>query len=73
MPLDNVLIPKHEILSHDQEEKVLARFRITKDNLPKIRSSDPLVKELEAEPGAVIKIIRKDSTAENVYYRVVIK
>ncbi len=73
VPLDNVLIPKHEILSHDEEEKVLASFGITKENLPKIRSNDPQVKKLEAKPGSVVKITREDSTGKNVYYRIVIK
>lgn len=73
VPLDNVLIPKHEILSHDEEEKVLASFRISKQNLPKIRSTDPQVKKLEAKPGDVIMITREDLTGENIYYRIVVK
>ena len=72
-PLDNLLIPKHEMLQKDEEEKFLSTFGLTRANLPKMRASDPQAKKLEAKPGDVIKITRKDLTGENMYYRVVIK
>jgi len=73
VPLDNVLIPKHEIVQKDKEDEVLATFGVAKTNLPKIRASDPQAKKLGAKPGDVFKITRKDSTGENLYYRVVVK
>jgi len=71
--VDNFLIPKHEMLSKGEEEKVLASFGISKANLPKIRASDQQVKKLDAKPGDVIRTTRKDPTGENLHYRVVIK
>ena len=73
VPLDNLLIPKHEILPKDAEDKVLASYSISKSNLPKIRVNDPQAKALGAKVGDVLKMARKDTTGENVYYRVVIK
>ncbi|MFH0817025.1 MAG: DNA-directed RNA polymerase subunit H [Candidatus Micrarchaeota archaeon] len=71
IPLDNLLIPKHEVLPKDKEDEALAIFSATKANLPKIRANDPQVKKLEAKPGDIIKITRRDRTGENLYYRVV--
>ncbi len=73
VPLDNLLIPKHEILPKDKEDEALASFGATKVNLPKMRASDPQAKKLGAKPGDVIKISRKDQTGENLYYRLVVK
>jgi DNA-directed RNA polymerase subunit H len=73
VPLDNLLIPKHEIVPKDKEDETLAAFGITKANLPRIKASDAQVKKLEAKPGDVIKITRKDATGENLYYRLVLK
>ncbi len=73
VPLDNFLIPKHDILPKDEEETVLASFGIAKTDLPKIRATDPQVKRMDAKPGDIIRIVRKDKTGENLYYRVVMK
>ena len=73
VPLDNLLIPKHEILPKEEEEKTLASYGITRSNLPKIRANDPQAKALGAKVGDVLRIARKDATGDNVYYRVVIK
>lgn len=73
VPLDNLLIPKHDVLPKDKEDEVLASFGATRANLPKIKATDPQVKKLDAKPGDIIKVTRKDATGENHYYRVVIK
>jgi DNA-directed RNA polymerase subunit H len=42
--------------------------------LPKIKTSDVVVKQIDAKPGDVIKIIRKSLTAgKAVSYRLVIE
>ncbi len=73
VPLDNLLIPRHEILPKDKEDEFFASFGIARANLPRIRANDPVVKDIEAKPGDVIKITRKDRTGENVHYRIVVK
>ena len=66
------LVPKMEILSKTEVAKVLKKYGVTKDRLPKMRADDPEAIALGAKPGDIIKIYRKDPTAEYVYYRVVI-
>lgn len=67
-------VPKHEILSSKEKEELLERLQIKEKQLPKIYDTDPVVKEIEASVGDVIKITRKSPTAgKAVYYRLVIQ
>ena len=62
----------HELLSEQEQEEVLRRYKTTRTQLPKILTSDPVVRKLGARPGDVIKITRTSPTAGvTVYYRVV--
>ncbi len=71
--LDHVLVPKARILSEKEVEELLKRHGVTKEQLPKILRTDPVVVELGAKPGDVIEFIRKSPIAgESKYYRVVI-
>jgi len=67
------LVPKHEILSPEEKQKLLDRYNISEKQLPKIKSTDPAVIALNAKKGDVIKITRKSPTAgESYYYRLVV-
>ncbi|RLG58193.1 MAG: DNA-directed RNA polymerase subunit H [Candidatus Hydrothermarchaeota archaeon] len=69
----HVLVPKHEVLTEEEAEKVLKKYNITKSQLPKILISDPMVKKIGAKVGDIIKITRKSPTAgESIFYRVVV-
>lgn len=71
---EHILIPKHELLSEEEIKELLARFKITKNDLPKIKKNDPALKKLKVKIDDVIKITRISPTAgETVYYRVVKK
>jgi DNA-directed RNA polymerase subunit H len=71
--LEHELVPKHEVLSKEEQEEVLKKFSATADELPKIRSSDSVLKYIEAKSGDVIRITRKSPTAgETIYYRIVV-
>jgi DNA-directed RNA polymerase subunit H len=71
--VEHELVPKHEVLSKEEAEKVLNSFKITKDNLPVILSSDSVLTEIKAKAGDVLRITRKSETAgEAIYYRVVV-
>lgn len=73
--LEHELVPKHIILSPEEREEVIKKYRITKlSQLPRILTTDPIVKIIGAKKGDIIKIIRKSSTAkESVYYRIVVE
>ncbi len=77
--LTHYLCPEHHLLSEEEAEEVLSKLKITRDKLPKIRKSDVVIEVLEningksIEPGSVIKVVRKSSTAEEfVAYRLVV-
>lgn len=71
--LDHELIPKHEIMSEDELKSVLNQYKIGKEQLPKIKYDDPIIQEIGAQVGEVVKITRNSQTAgEAYYYRLVI-
>ena len=70
--LAHELVPRHDILSAKERKEVLEKFGVAKEQLPKILATDPVIEEIQAKPGDIIKITRKSPTAgEAVYYRVV--
>ena len=70
----HVLVPKHELLSESEKEKVLKELGIELRQLPKIKVKDPAIRHLNAKPGDVVKITRKSPVAgEIIYYRSVIE
>ncbi|MEW5759918.1 MAG: DNA-directed RNA polymerase subunit H [Candidatus Thermoplasmatota archaeon] len=72
-------VPKHILISEKEEEEVLKKYKIIREQLPKIRKSDPVIRVLESElgeirPGRIIKVIRKSYTAgESIGWRVVVE
>lgn len=72
--LQHFLVPKHEILSEEEKQQVLERYGVQPYQLPFISVNDPVVKELGAKPGDIIKITRSSETAgKAIYYRIVTK
>ncbi|MEM2909309.1 MAG: DNA-directed RNA polymerase subunit RpoH/Rpb5 C-terminal domain-containing protein [Candidatus Bilamarchaeaceae archaeon] len=67
------LMPKMEILSEDAKKRVLQRFGIVEDQLPKFKASDPAVRALGAKIGDVIQIERNDTSGKYYAYRVVVE
>lgn len=71
---EHKLVPKHEILTPEEREKVLAQYRVKPYQLPQIKASDPAVKAIGAKPGDILRIIRKSPTAgEHTAYRYVVE
>lgn len=56
-------VPKHEILTPEESEKLLTEYRVHPYQLPHIRASDPAVKAIGARPGEIVRIIRDSPTA----------
>ncbi len=68
------LVPKHEILTSEEKEEVLKKYRVEPYQLPLIRTSDPIANVIGAKPGDLIKITRKSQTAgEYISYRYVVE
>jgi len=68
------LVPKHEILSSEEREKLLSEYRVQPYQLPRVRTSDPAVKAIGARPGDIVRIIRDSPTAgKYTAYRYVVE
>ena len=71
--LDHVFVPEARILSKEEAEELLKKLKATKDMLPKILETDPVVVELGAKKGDIIEFERNSPIAgKSIYYRVVI-
>ena len=66
--LDHKLVPEHRLLSPEEADLVLQRHKITRDQLPKIRKTDPVIRVLERihgdiPEGSIIRVLRLTPTA----------
>ena len=68
----SAMVPEHSMLPKGEEEKVLTALGLKRENLPKIKVTDPQCKSLDAKVGEIVRIKRKD-TCENTAYRLVVK
>jgi len=67
------LVPKHVVLSKEEADELLQKYRIQPYQLPIIQKNDPAIIFIGGQPGDIIKIVRKSVTAgEAVYYRYVV-
>ena len=77
--LEHELVPEHYLLKKEDSDKILAALKLTRDQLPKIRLSDPCVVTLDKisgplEEGQIVKIVRKSPTSGvSVCYRLIIR
>jgi DNA-directed RNA polymerase subunit H len=71
---DHQLVAKHEILGEDEKKQILTRFNATEEQFPFLFSTDPVVREIHAKPGDMVRITRVSDTAgESFYYRYVVE
>lgn len=67
-------VPEHRILDEDELQKILEKYGIEKEKLPKIERNDAALKPKDASVGDVIEITRDSPTAGTTkYYRQVIE
>ena len=72
--MSHKLVPLHEIITDEEKKKLLERYNITPDQLPKILNTDPVSISIGAQPGQIVKVTRNSKTAkEAVTYRLVVE
>ncbi|MCK4327780.1 MAG: DNA-directed RNA polymerase subunit H [Candidatus Diapherotrites archaeon] len=71
--LKHSLVPKHEVMSDTSVERLFKKYKLSKDQLPRIKNTDPVVDAIGAKKGQVLKISRDSITAgKAVTYRIVV-
>ena len=70
--LEHHYVPEHIKLTDSEIEELAESLEYDIKDLPKIKSSDPVAKQLGVEEGDILKIIRNSDTAGTfVTYRYV--
>lgn len=68
----HVYVPKHIILTPEEEKDVLEKYNTTRGKLPKISKNDPVAKYYGMKSDQICKIIRRSpEVGESIYYRLV--
>ena len=53
---DHILVPKHNLLSEDEINKLLIQYNITRKQMPKISSKDPSLQGIEIKKGDIVLV-----------------
>lgn len=63
-------VPIYELLDEKQQEQMLSKFKVTRQQLPKMLSSDAMARYFNFLPGSIVKATSKSD--KRVVYRYVI-
>lgn len=66
---EHELIPPHKLMSTKDAEAMLATFRVSKHQIPKIFSKDPAISGLGAKVGQIVEVERLDGSKS---YRLIV-
>ena len=71
---NHMFVPEHILLSEKEGKEVLKELGITRDQLPKILTIDPVIRLIGGKQGDIVKIIRESPTAGvEIGYRIIIE
>jgi DNA-directed RNA polymerase subunit H (RpoH/RPB5) len=72
--IDSIYVPKHILLSSDEENTMLTEYDVMKKDLPRIFDTDPISKYYNAKIGQIFRIQRpSETTGYSNYYRIVVR
>lgn len=56
------LMPQHKLLPAKESEEILAEYRVSKHQIPKIRAKDPALAGIGAKAGQLVEVTRLDGS-----------
>jgi len=69
----HVLVPRHEVLSKEESERLLKELGVKVWQLPRIAQDDPAIRDLNAEVGQIVRVTRSSElVGEYEVYRLVV-
>lgn len=71
--LRHTLVPRHRVLAQHEAQELLERVQADQTQLPRIKTSDPVVRWLDVPKDTILEITRNPDTPDAVVtYRIVV-